>query len=124
MTELLQLIVNGLVEGSIYALGAAGISLVFGPLRIVNFAQGDYLTFGAFAAVLANVGWRLDMVFSTAFAMVATAALAVAIEFVLWRPMRKRGAKTMSLFITSIGSPSSCARRSCSSPAAVSASTG
>ena len=103
MTELLQLIVNGLVEGSIYALGAAGISLVFGPLRIVNFAQGDYLTFGAFAAVLANVGWRLDMVFSTAFAMVATAALAVAIEFVLWRPMRKRGAKTMSLFITSIG---------------------
>ena len=103
MTELLQLIVNGLVEGSIYALGAAGISLVFGPLRIVNFAQGDYLTFGAFAAVLANVDWRLNMVFSTAFALLATAALAVAIEFVLWRPMRKRGAKTMSLFITSIG---------------------
>jgi len=103
MTELLQLMVNGLVEGSVYALGAAGISLVFGPLRIVNFAQGDYLTFGAFAAVLANLAWRLDMVLSTVFAMLATAVLAVALEFVLWRPMRKRGAKTMSLFITSIG---------------------
>ena len=103
MTELLQLIVNGLVEGSVYALGAAGISLVFGPLRIVNFAQGDYLTFGAFAAVLANVTWRLDMVSSTLFALLATAALAVVLEFVLWRPMRRRGAKTMSLFITSIG---------------------
>ena len=103
MTELLQLMVNGLVEGSVYALGAAGISLVFGPLRIVNFAQGDYLTFGAFAAVLANVGWGLDIASSTLFALVATAALAVALDFSLWRPMRKRGAKTMSLFITSIG---------------------
>ncbi len=103
MTELLQLMVNGLVEGSIYALGAAGISLVFGPLRIVNFAQGDYLTFGAFAAALANLSWGADMVFSTLFALAATAALALAIEFVLWRPMRRRGAKTMSLFITSIG---------------------
>jgi neutral amino acid transport system permease protein len=103
VTELLQLMVNGLVEGSVYALGAAGISLVFGPLRIVNFAQGDYLTFGAFAAVLANLGWGLDMVSSTLFALVATAALAVALDFTLWRPMRKRGAKTMSLFITSIG---------------------
>ena len=103
MLELLQLIVNGLVEGSVYALGAAGISLVFGALRIVNFAQGDYLTFGAFAAVLANLGWGADMVFSTLFALAATAVLAVVIEFVLWRPMRRRGAKTMSLFVTSIG---------------------
>jgi len=103
MLQLLQLIVNGLVEGSVYALGAAGISLVFGALRIVNFAQVDYLTFGAFAAILANQGWGADMVFSTLFALAATAALALLIEFVLWRPMRRRGAKTMSLFITSIG---------------------
>jgi branched-subunit amino acid ABC-type transport system permease component len=103
MLQLLQLIVNGLVEGSVYALGAAGISLVYGALRIVNFAQGDYLTFGAFAAVLANLSWRADMVFSTLFACAATAVLAVMLEFVLWRPMRRRGAKTMSLFITSIG---------------------
>jgi neutral amino acid transport system permease protein len=103
MLQLLQLIVNGLVEGSVYALGAAGISLVYGALRIVNFAQGDYLTFGAFAAVLANLTWGADMVFSTLFAVAATAALALVLEFVLWRPMRRRGAKMMSLFITSIG---------------------
>ncbi len=103
MLQLLQLVVNGLVEGSVYALGAAGISLVYGALRIVNFAQGDYLTFGAFAAVLANLTWGADMVFSTLFALAATAALALVLEFVLWRPMRRRGAKMMSLFITSIG---------------------
>jgi branched-subunit amino acid ABC-type transport system permease component len=103
VTELLQLIVNGLVSGSVYALGAAGISLVFGPLRIVNFAQGDYLTFGAYAAVLVDLHWHGDMVTATLFAIAATAALAVVLDFALWRPMRRRGAKTMSLFITSIG---------------------
>ena len=103
MTELLQLIVNGLVTGSIYALGAASISLVYGALRIVNFAQGDYVTFGAYAALLVNLHWRGGMVSATLFAVGATAALAVALEFVLWRPMRRRGAKTMGLFITSIG---------------------
>lgn len=103
MTELLQLVVNGLVTGTIYALGAAGISLVFGPLRIVNFAQGDYLTFGAFMAVLIDLHWHGNMEEATVFALAATAALAVALDFVLWRPMRRRGAKTMSLFITSIG---------------------
>ena len=103
MTELLQLIVNGLVSGSIYALGAAGISLVFGPLRIVNFAQGDYLTFGAYAAVLIDLHWHGDMISATVFAVAATAVLAAALDAVLWRPMRRRGAKTMSLFITSIG---------------------
>jgi branched-subunit amino acid ABC-type transport system permease component len=103
VTDFLQLVVNGLVTGSVFALGAAGISLVFGPLRIVNFAQGDYLTFGAYAAIAVNVGWGGNMVWSTLFALLATAALAIALEFALWRPMRRRGAKMMSLFVTSIG---------------------
>jgi neutral amino acid transport system permease protein len=103
MSDFIQLLVNGLVTGSVFALGAAGISLVFGPLRIVNFAQGDYLTFGAYAAIAVNLGWGGNMVWSTLFALLATAALAIALEFVLWRPMRRRGAKMMSLFVTSIG---------------------
>jgi branched-subunit amino acid ABC-type transport system permease component len=103
MIGFLQLIVNGIVVGSVFALGAAGISLVFGPLRIINFAQGDYLTFGAYAAIAVNVGWGGNMIWSTLFALLATAALAIALEFILWRPLRRRGAKMMSLFVTSIG---------------------
>jgi neutral amino acid transport system permease protein len=103
MTGFLQLVVNGVVTGSVFALGAAGISLVFGPLRIVNFAQGDYITFGAYAAIAVNIGWGGNMVWSTLFALLATAVLAIVLEFVLWRPMRRRGAKMMSLFVTSIG---------------------
>ena len=43
---------NGLSLGSIYALGAVGLTLVYGILKLVNFAQGDFLTFGAYMAYL------------------------------------------------------------------------
>jgi branched-subunit amino acid ABC-type transport system permease component len=102
VTELLQLVVNGLVTGSVIALAAVGVSLVYGILRIVNFAQGDYLTVGAYTAVLVSA-WGLGMVVATVAAMLATLVLAVALEFVLWRPLRRKGAGFMSLFITSIG---------------------
>jgi neutral amino acid transport system permease protein len=44
----IQLLANGLVTGSVIALAAAGVSIVYGILRLVNFAYGDYMTFGAF----------------------------------------------------------------------------
>ncbi len=103
MTELLQLTANGLVTGSIIALAAIGLSLVYGILKIVNFAHGDYLTFGAYMALLANVSWQLPMVGAVLFAMAMTALLAIALEFVLWRPIRNKGAGIVSLFIVSIG---------------------
>lgn len=103
MTQLLQLLANGLVTGSIIAIAAIGLSLVYGILKIVNFAHGDFLTFGAFMAFAANITWGLNMVFAVLFAMAATAALGVVLEFVLWRPIRRRGAGLISLFIVAIG---------------------
>src|SRR4051812_22993660 len=50
-----QTAVNGLSLGSIYALGAVGLTLVYGILKLVNFAHGDFLTFGAYMAYLVNV---------------------------------------------------------------------
>ena len=103
MSELLQLLANGLVTGSIISIGAIGLTLVYGILRIVNFAHGEYLTFGAFMAFLVNVTWGGHMVAAVAFAIILTALLGVSLEFVLWRPMRNKGAGIISLFITSIG---------------------
>jgi neutral amino acid transport system permease protein len=103
MTQLLQLLANGLVTGSIIAIAAIGLSLVYGILKIVNFAHGDFLTFGAFMAFAANITWGVNMVFAVLFAMAATAALGVVLEFVLWRPIRRRGAGLISLFIVAIG---------------------
>src|SRR6266568_1275377 len=58
----MQLLANGLVTGSVIALAAAGISIVYGILRLVNFAYGDYMTFGAFAGILFNVKLGLPIV--------------------------------------------------------------
>ena len=103
MTELLQLAVNGLITGSIIAIGAVGVSLVYGILRIVNFAHGDYLTLGAYAGLAVNLGWGRNMVEATLAAALATAVLAIVLEFGLWRPLRRRRASFVSVFIASIG---------------------
>jgi neutral amino acid transport system permease protein len=99
----LQLAANGLVTGSVLAIAALGISLIYGILRLVNFAYGDIMTFGAFIAVLCNVTIGLQMIVAAAVAMGATAVLCVALEGVLWRPLRARRAGFMSLFLASIG---------------------
>lgn len=103
MTELVQLLVNGLVTGSVIAIGAVGVSLIFGILKIINFAHGDYLTLGAFLALLANVGLGVNLVLATLFGVGATLAFSVVLEHVLWRPLRRREAGVFSLFIVSIG---------------------
>jgi neutral amino acid transport system permease protein len=94
---------NGLSLGAIYALGAVGLTLVYGILKLVNFAHGDFLTFGAYMAYLVNVTWGLPLVAGIAFAMAMTALLAVALELVLWRPMRARRAGMLQLLLISIG---------------------
>jgi branched-subunit amino acid ABC-type transport system permease component len=99
----LQLLANGLVTGSVIAIAAVGVSLVYGILRLVNFAYGDVMAFGAFVGFYFNVSLGLAMVPATLLAMGATAVLAVLLEGVLWRPLRRRGARFMGLFLASIG---------------------
>ena len=60
----------GLSTGAIYALGAVGLTLVYGILKLVNFAHGDFLTFGAYMAYLMNVTWGVPLVVALVFAMV------------------------------------------------------
>jgi neutral amino acid transport system permease protein len=99
----IQLLANGLVTGSVIALAAAGVSIVYGILRLVNFAYGDYMTFGAFIAIYFNVTLELPIVTAAILAMLATALLSVVLELVLWKPVRARDAGFMSLFLVSIG---------------------
>jgi neutral amino acid transport system permease protein len=94
---------NGLSLGSVYALGAVGLTLVYGILKLVNFAHGDFLTFGAFMAFLVNVTWGVPLVFAIFFAMALTAVLGVLFERVMWGPMRARGAGLLQLLLMSIG---------------------
>ncbi|HKI90972.1 MAG TPA: branched-chain amino acid ABC transporter permease, partial [Gaiellaceae bacterium] len=99
----LQLLVNGLVTGSIYAIAAVGVSLVYGILRLVNFAYGDMMAFGALIAYGCDGPLHQSMVVSALAGMAATAVLSLLLDAVLWRPLRARRAGFMSLFLASIG---------------------
>ncbi|HEX7083833.1 MAG TPA: branched-chain amino acid ABC transporter permease [Gaiellaceae bacterium] len=99
----LQLLANGLVTGSIYAIAAVGVSLVYGILRLVNFAYGDMMAFGALIAFGCNGPLHQSMVVSALAGMAATAALSLVLDVVLWQPLRVRRAGFMSLFLASIG---------------------
>ena len=102
MAEALQLIANGVVIGSVVAVAAVGLTLVFGILSLINFAHGDFLTLGAFIAV-AGTGLGLPLIIAAIPAILFGAAFAGGLEKVLWGPLRERGASTVNLLIVSIG---------------------
>ncbi|MQA74512.1 MAG: branched-chain amino acid ABC transporter permease [Solirubrobacterales bacterium] len=95
--------INGLSLGAIYALGAVGLTLVYGILKLVNFAHGEFLTFGAYMAYLVNVTWGVPLIFGILFAIATTALLGVALEKLMWAPMRGRGAGMLQLVLMTIG---------------------
>ena len=101
MDMFLQQAINGLNAGSIYALIAIGYTLVYGILKLINFAHGEIMMFGAYFAFIAatTFGWPLWAVI--AVSMVVTAVMGVAIEFIAYRPLRK--APRLSALITAIG---------------------
>jgi neutral amino acid transport system permease protein len=103
VTELAQATINGLVSGSYFALGAAGLTLVYGVLKLVNFAHGEFLTFGAYMAVVSASALGLPLALGLPFAFVTTAALALGLEFVMWRPMRRKGAGVLQLMLMALG---------------------
>jgi len=101
--DLVQATINGLVSGAYFALGAAGLTLVYGVLKLVNFAHGEFLTFGAYMAIVARSAFGFPLGLALPFAFVTTALLALAIEMVMWRPMRRKGAGVMQLLLMALG---------------------
>ena len=106
-----KVLVNGAVLGSVYALGAIGVTMIFGILRFAHFAHGDMMTMGAFvsfalATIAAALGihlfWPLGFIVLP-LAMPITAALALGIDRTVYHPLRARGAKPVTLLIASIG---------------------
>jgi branched-chain amino acid transport system permease protein len=100
---LAQATINGLVSGSYFALGAAGLTLVYGVLKLVNFAHGEYLTFGAYMAIFAQSAFGFPLALALPFAFVTTAALALGLEAIMWRPMRRKGAGVLQLLLMALG---------------------
>jgi neutral amino acid transport system permease protein len=99
--RLAQLFVNGVITGSILALAAVGATLIFGIQRIANFAHGDFLTIGAYAAFAVNVVFGQNLLVAALGAMGAVALFGVAAHFGLFRPLRGRG--TVAIALVSVG---------------------
>lgn len=83
-------IVPGVVLGSIYALGAIGITLIFSILRYAHLAHGDMATLGAFLAFALVSGFGLSPLAALPFAMVGTAVIAVGIDKAFYNHLRER----------------------------------
>ncbi len=97
---LLQQLINGLSLGSLYALVAIGYTLVYGILRLINFAHGDLLMVAAYLAVM-GVGifsWPWPLAFG--LAILLTGVLGVLLERGAYRPLRR--APRISLLISAI----------------------
>ncbi len=100
--ELAQLVVNGLALGGIIALGAVGLTLVYGILRLSNFAHGDFLTLGAYSTLLVN-RWGFPLPLAVAAGCGLTIGAFVLTEAVLWAPVRRRQTSPTTMMIMSIG---------------------
>jgi len=103
LQHLAQLTVNGIITGTILALTGVGLTLVFGIQRIANFAYGEYLTFGAYVALLVNTGLGLNLFIAAIAAVLATAGLAVLLHFVVLKPLAGRGLVATSLITVGLG---------------------
>jgi branched-chain amino acid transport system permease protein len=108
MSELLQHVMNGIALGAVYALVALGYTMVFGVLKLINFAHGDVFMVGAyFGYYLANaMGFGvhpsvMGALITTTLAMLGAAVLGMAIERFAYRPLRR--APRINALITAIG---------------------
>lgn len=101
MELLVQQLVNGLAVGSIYALIALGYTMVYGTIKLINFAHGDVYMMGAFIGYFAVMVLKMNVFVALLVAMVACAILGVMIERVAYKPLRN--STRVAALITAIG---------------------
>ncbi len=102
-TRVAQLAFEGLSLGLVIALGALGISLIFGTTGLTNFAHGELLTVGAFAALVLNTTLGLHLLVAAPLAVLISAAFGYGQERFFWGPLRNRKTGLVSMMIISIG---------------------
>jgi branched-chain amino acid transport system permease protein len=108
-----ELTITGLAIGAVYALVALGYTLVYGVLRLINFAHSEVFMWGSFAAVwvlmalgagkASGLGLAGFLVVGFVSAMVVSGLVALLVEFTAYRPLRKRNSPPLIALISAIG---------------------
>ena len=101
LSYVLQQLINGLQLGAVYALIALGYTMVYGVLRLINFAHGDIFMFGAFTAYYLIAKWDVPIYLVFPITMAVTATLGFLIEKIAYKPLRS--APKIALLITAVG---------------------
>ncbi len=101
MGQFLQQLVNGLSLGSIYALVALGYTMVYGIIKLINFAHGDVYMIGAYTAFFVTTYLGMGFLPALIASMVVCGILGVLIERIAYKPLRK--APRITALITAIG---------------------
>ena len=102
MAEFLQQLVNGVALGSVFALLALGVTLVWGVLDVLNFSHGQFMTWGTFGTVLfLNRGY--NTLIAIVLGMVVAALLAVVVEETVVAPLRRRSSDLFAPVVATIG---------------------
>lgn len=116
---MIELIVYGIVLGSIISLGAIGLTLIFGIVRFANFSHGDLMSAGAYVALFMvtgflswigipdttfgplSFGWRMLIAFPVS--MLAVAGVAILFDQILYRKLRQKGSGAVIFAMSSLG---------------------
>ena len=101
MEQLIQQIINGISLGSIYALIALGYTMVYGIIRLINFAHGEIYMLGAYIGYFCMTTFKLGFLPSMLIAMAICTLLGMAIEKIAYKPLRN--ATRIAVLITAIG---------------------
>lgn len=100
-SELLQLVIAGLKNGSIYALLALGFTIVYAATNVINFAQGEFYMLGGMLAVMGFGRFGLPLVVAVPLAVVLVAGIGMLFELLAIRP--RKDAQPMALIIITVG---------------------
>ena len=101
MTQFLQQLINGLSLGSIYALIALGYTMVYGIIKLINFAHGDIYMLGAYIGFICTAQLGMSFFPALVAAMAVCALIGVVIERIAYKPLRN--ATRITALITAIG---------------------
>lgn len=86
--------VNGLKLGSVYAMVAIGYSMVYGILRLINFAHGDIMTVGVYTILVLSTAFGMPLWASVAISIIMAVAVGLTAERLAYRPLRSEGEET------------------------------
>jgi branched-chain amino acid transport system permease protein len=101
LTLLAQQVVNGLVAGMSYVLIATGLTLVFGVLRIINFAHGEFYMLGALATYYAGKSFGMNYILAAVLATVLVAGLGIVANRLFFWPLRRQ--HEFTILLSSLG---------------------